>query len=142
MKPAFHRAVAGLATLAVVGSLAWGFASAGGPGLRREEQLDERRLDDLQGIVDHLRREYVVHEPDPRLRGPIPTTLDALLAAARTDRPSIRDPQTGELYEFAVLDRSRIRLCARFLRARAEDRDVAWNHPAGRHCFEVDLLER
>jgi len=31
-------------------------------------------------------------------------------------------------------------VCATFERVRDEAGDVAWNHPAGRHCFDFDAL--
>ena len=72
--------------------------------------------------------------------GPLPASLEEVVAEARFRRPGIRDPQTGELYGYEVVGDSRFRLCAGFNAERDESFDVVWNHPPGRHCFEIDAL--
>jgi hypothetical protein len=63
-----------------------------------------------------------------------------LAAAAVEDRPRIVDPATGAPYEYRVTGPSSFELCATFDGPRDEDFMARWNHAAGRHCFEFDLL--
>ena len=51
------------------------------------------------------------------------------------------DPDTGVAYEYRVVDENHYELCATFARRREADRDVFWNHPAGRHCFTFDVRD-
>jgi hypothetical protein len=140
-----HRSFAAGAAVVVVAALVSGIAIAGLPGTERLRKLDERRLDDLRAIEREIRVLCVEESRGgaaPVLKKPLPGTLDELLAQAVSERPDVRDPQTGEPYGYEVLGESRYRLCASFNRQRDKDFDVSWNHPAGRHCFEVDALER
>ena len=47
--------------------------------------------------------------------------------------------ETGEPYEYRVLGPSKYELCATFSMARDADHGVFWNHPAGRHCWTIDV---
>ena len=49
-------------------------------------------------------------------------------------------PETGEPYGYTVKDDHTYELCATFSQSRAWDTEVFWNHPAGPHCFTIDVL--
>jgi hypothetical protein len=141
-----HRGFAAIATALAVATVSWGFVEVGSPGIERVRKLDERRIDDLreiQGEIANISLGATRHEPvaERRLQRPLPATLEAVAREARDLRPRIVDPETGEPYGYEVLDENRFRLCATFRDARDEDRDPRWNHPAGQHCFDFDVLE-
>lgn len=74
---------------------------------------------------------------------PLPKTLDEIAAFSRTrqyDRElELADPVTAAPYVYRVLDEDRYELCATFDLDRDRNYDLFWNHPAGRHCFIVNL---
>lgn len=141
MTSTFHRTFGLLATTVVVAALVWGFFLVGSPGLRRTERLDERRLEDLQGIVWELRDLVYDHQNRDHPRRPLPASLDELVARARSTRPSILDPETGAPYEYRVTGPLTYELCATFTGARAKDERPFWNHAPGRVCFALDVRE-
>lgn len=140
-----QRAFAGTAGTIVLATLAWGFVIAGLPGTARLQKFDERRVEDLRTI----RSEILFHCLGTRFEGirerklqnPVPATLEKVSANATYRRPGIVDPENGEPYEYEALDERSFRVCATFRNPRDEDRDPLWNHPAGRHCYEFDVLE-
>jgi len=141
MSAGVHRAFALLATAVVVLAIVWGFVVAGSPDTRRQERLDERRLDALQDIqaeIQDLTR-------DPSRGGvrisKLPETLEELQKRARRRKITITDPETGAPYEYRVLDSTRYELCATFTLPRDAQWGVFWNHLAGRHCFTIDVMD-
>ena len=141
MTRAGHRAFGIIATVVVIAAVAWGFAIVGSPESRRLEKLDERRLDELQAIA-YEARELVYDEELRSLKRDLFDDLPALVEAARRRKLSAADPETGEAYGYRVLGPYRFELCATFDGARDAEYDVFWNHPAGRHCFVIDVRER
>jgi hypothetical protein len=122
-----------------------GLAVAGSPGAERQRRFDERRVEDLRVIYGELLNQVVGadwREPQvaPVLRGPLPASLDDVAVRAMRQRPRVADPATGAPYEYEVTGASTFRLCATFDAARDDPNDLAWNHPAGRHCFDFDAL--
>jgi hypothetical protein len=137
-----HLSFAAVAGALVLAVLVGGFVIAGTPMTARLEQWDERKLDDLQTIRAEIG--YIVLEPSesggrPRLKRPLPKTLEEVVKLAEYSRPQIRDPQTGNLYEYEVIDETHFRLCATFNLSRDKAYEVFWNHPAGQHCYVVDV---
>jgi hypothetical protein len=137
---AAHRAFAALATLLVLGAVAAGFALVGTPAARRLERLDERRLGELRATLGEVVALCRAGGAPPSLRRPLPATLDELAGQARGRRVARADP-AGMPYGYRVLDERRLELCATFDQPRDADVDVFWNHPAGRHCFTIDVLD-
>ena len=140
MTPPVHRIVGVAAVAVTAAAVGWGLWTVGSPENRRLEKLDERRLDDLRGIAREMRG-LVYDAGDERLERPLFDDLASLAAAARNRRVTIEDPVTGEPYAYRVLDTHRYELCATFARPRDADFEVSWNHPAGRHCFVIDVRE-
>ena len=141
-----HGAYAGLAAALAVSILAWGLWTVGSPQGERRRKIDERRVQELRSIersIDRLVRGGYEERPSDGpapMRRPLPATLDEVRAQALPDRPAIIDPATSEPYGYRVTGDSTYELCATFDRAREEDDDVQWNHPAGPHCFAIDVL--
>jgi hypothetical protein len=141
MTPAFHRIFAILATLSVVASVAWGFTIVGSPDTRRQERMDDRRLEALRDIQREIQELLIDPEEPGVLRRALPASLDELAAAARDRKIEQVDPETLLPYEYRVLSGSTYELCAVFQFARDAKRAVFWNHPAGRCCFRIDVLD-
>lgn len=140
-----HRGFAAAATALVLAVLAGGFVIAGTPTTARLEQWDERKLEDLRIIrteIENIVLERAEGDARPTVKRPLPQSLEEVRRLAEYRRPQIHDPQTGAIYGYEVIDDTHYRLCATFNLARDKQVDIFWNHPAGRHCFEVDVLER
>ncbi len=141
MSRRFHVLFAVLATVAVVTAIGWGFFLVGSPGTRRLERFDEQRLHDLQAIAREIHSLTVEPEEPPRLKRPLPPSLAELADQARGERVTLKDPETGAAYRYRVTGESTFELCATFTSARESDASVFWNHPAGEHCFTIDVLD-
>ena len=141
MKTRVHVAFGAVATVAVVATLVWGFLLVGSPDTRRQQRMDERRLEDLQTI--HLQIQQLVRDrlDVTALQRPLPTSLEELAGLARQQRLPQHDPETGEPYGYAVRGETVYELSATFTLPRDLDYEVFWNHPAGRHTFRIDALD-
>ncbi len=124
--------------------LVWALVLAGNPLTQRERRLDEQRVSDLQMIVNELSNQVRGPQRDattaPTLLKPVPKTLQEVVDAALYQRPRIVDPETEQPYGYTVKDADTVELCANFAEARSREYDISWNHPAGRHCYTIDLL--
>jgi hypothetical protein len=120
--------VAVAVVVAVVGA---GLLSIGSPAKARAEALDARRVRDLADVASDLHDNYT------DARKPVPKTLSL----------TQRDPVTERSYGFARISSLRYRLCATFaLPTPASRNDETpssfWRHPAGYHCYGLDVRER
>ncbi len=137
----FHILFASAATLVVVSTIAWGFFLVGSPASRRLERLDEQRLDDLQTIAREV--QAMVQDPNNsgKLREALPKTLEEAARRARNEKINLSDPESGEAYRYRATSETTYELCATFTGQRDSDASVFWNHPAGEHCFKIDVLD-
>jgi hypothetical protein len=142
--PLLHRSAA-LGSLAVVLiALVWGATIIGSPFQERLRKFDEQRVSNLQSIASEIQQIAYGN----RFRGngeepenPVPPTLEAVQQQAQYQAVDIRDPETGEMYTYNVIDDTRYKLCATFTFPRDNRYNVRWNHPAGEHCYEIDVEE-
>jgi hypothetical protein len=130
-----------VATVAVAAAVAWGFILVGSPAARRLERLDQQRIADLRTIAREIRDMVVDPNEKGKLQEALPKTLDEAAARARDQRVNPRDPETGEAYGYTVKNESTFELCAEFALPHESDVEVFWNHPAGMHCFTVNVLD-
>lgn len=137
----FHAVFAVFATALVAIAVGWGFMLVGSPGTRRLERFDEQRLQDLQAIAREVHALVVGADKSPTLKGPLPKTFQEVVERARTERIKRNDPETGEPYGYVVKNETTFELCATFTQVRDSDHSVFWNHPAGAHCFTIDVLD-
>lgn len=140
-----HPGFAALATAFVLGAVVWGAFHIGPPTTRRLQRLDERRVENLQAIQREIEAIVLGNSRlewpgERRIVHALPRDLRELTRLARSQRPAIQDPETGEAYGYEVLAEDRYRLCADFHTRRDDRREPLWNHPAGRHCFELSVL--
>jgi hypothetical protein len=136
-----HAMFGAAASVVVAFAIVWGFVLAGSPLSRRHERLDEQRLTDLQTIADEIQSLVVIQDGKRQLKEPLPQTLEDAVKIARGARPNPRDPETGEAYRYTVRNETTFELCARFTNERDSDVRVFWNHPAGDHCFTINVLD-
>ncbi len=136
----FDRVFALVATAAVVTGAIAGFWLLGSPTQQRQIRADQQRLRDLHQIAQNLNQKA----EQSQNRGK-PVNLPASLSAS--ERKS--DPISGKLYDYQRIDNTRYKLCAEFATNSAEDRlqdptteQDFWQHPAGRHCFQLNVLEK
>ena len=111
-----------LAIVAIIGAV----RVMGTPGQQRAHRLDDRRVSDLNRLVESIQG---FHERHDRFPKDIPALDDE--AGVRMPRT---DPQTGAAYEYRVLDARRFEVCAVFLTDTADEPDASIPHGAGRHC--------
>lgn len=136
------------ATLIVAIAIVWGVFIVGSPVTGRQYRFDETRLRDLKHV--HNEVYSIVYDDsapkDPNVTPlpvkPLPESLEDVLSQAQYRHPNIIDPETGYQYEYRVLDKYTFELCTEFSFQRFEAYDIAWNHPAGRHCFQFDTQKR
>lgn len=136
-----HLVFLTISTVIVISAIGWGFVLVGSPYTRRLERLDEQRLEDLQTIASSIQSMVVNREDVNALKEELPKTLEEAIERNQGQKLTIRDPQTGEPYAYEVVNESTFKLCASFAFPRDSDYNVFWNHPAGEHCFEVDVLK-
>lgn len=141
MTTKIHTVFSISASIVVVVTVVWGAVLVGSPRTARLQRLDARRLGELQTIFREV--QSLCHDPDIKdeLKRELPRTLDELATQARSSKINVTDPETGERYEYRVIDETTYEVCATFSLERDSDTQVFWNHSAGRHCFTVNALD-
>ena len=100
------------------------FGIIGSPGHQRLIALDQRRVDDLDGIYQTIINEGN-HQAPARL-----TDIQNELSG----RAQIHDPATGAFYEYHRKDPHRYQICAIFALPSDPSDTSDWKHRAGRTC--------
>lgn len=137
----------GVSTLLVGLAIVFGFLMVESPFKARLRRFDERRIADLREIESAIQRQVVevVDGRKRRLKRPLPQDLDELAKIVREKEYrrelNLNDPQSGEKYGYAVKGQSSYELCAEFSLDNRGEYEGEWNHPAGKHCFVVDVLK-
>lgn len=122
-----------VASIAVIAGVLSGFGMLGTPGVQRNVQADMQRVRDLHAITGVLSSNSVPPadqaEFERRIRG----------------RARANDPLTGTAYEYVRNSDTEYELCATFssdnLSEQTRRAQTFWLHPAGRHCFGVNVKE-
>jgi hypothetical protein len=130
------RLMAGAVGIAgVIMAIGLGLYAIGSPASERERRLDERRVRALQGVAGSIDQYWTDHQRLPQSIAEL--TRDARLAT------ETKDPISAQEYAYrTVTDRS-YQLCAEFARQSAGAvYGALWAHPAGRHCFDLEVHER
>jgi len=139
MKPAGGAVLLAVVSVVVVAAVVGGFIALGSPQDARRRNLDQHRIEDLQAIANSIGSEY-----QDRKGKDVPDSL-AVRDLAPDAKEERRDPLTGEVYEFRTTGPGRFELCATFQTAvpeqDLEEWQKRWSHPAGRVCFEFDIVE-
>ncbi len=145
-KTSLHRLGTIASVVVVLGTIAWGFVTVGGPGTARLEQLDQSRVTDLQMIQNQIYDDvygamrYKVPGIFTSLPTPLPRDLEAVASSATQQKIRITDPSTGTPYTYRI-NGTLFYLCATFDLVSDKSYSIFWNHPAGEKCFEFDALD-
>ncbi len=134
-----------IASVLVGIGLVWGAMLSGSPETQRDKKFDERRVENLRAI--HQEVVNIVYNGEPYLPDAspsqaVPSSLEEVQEKAVYTRPEITDPETGLPYEYRTLSRTTYELCAEFSFERNEQYDLLWNHPAGHHCYSLDVTDQ
>jgi membrane protein YqaA with SNARE-associated domain len=130
-----------VAAAVVILALMVGLYAAGSPRRARQEVIDQRRVNDLQQISRAIESYYGE-------RRALPRSLEDALLLPGVIVESVQDPLTRQPYGYAAIDSSSYELCATFAAAdTAPDQPYArpvsvsrfWRHPAGRHCYRLEI---
>jgi hypothetical protein len=130
---------------------------SGSPIRARAERFDTKRVNDLQQISYALDSFWAVNHR-------LPKNLEELITPQNQSASyyvsSIRDPKTGQLYEYRTLEHSQpdgdpnqladepgnYELCAVFERSKTENalyqapsNNIFWEHGAGRSCLGLTV---
>ena len=139
-EPAIGRWLAIAAGLVVTATVIAAIATMGLPASQRDIRLDERRVSDLEHIVEAL-------EIQAERQGSLPPDL-ATLAGQPGQRLSTADPVDGAAYTYEVTGDRSYRLCAVFTTDTSREPlhgepmiDGHWLHGTGRHCFDRRLRQ-
>ena len=131
------RVLLAIIIVAVVGSIGYALFLTGSPDQQRNIRLDRERVSNLSNIADNIDAYWDLNQG-------LPQELTQLSGRSYyVDR--IHDPETDEPYEYRVLGGSGYELCAVFStdsdeagsRGRPFSRR-AWDHGAGRTCFQLE----
>jgi len=147
MTARMHATFAVIASLVVGFAIVWGFVQAGSPASRRTQLIDEHRVQDLQAIARAIQMQVMDIAPakgadsSKHLKHPLPKTLEEAAQNNRFQKLSIYDPETGVPYRYTVVNSTTFTLCASFSQAHTDDFHIFWNHPAGEHCFTINVLD-
>jgi len=106
---------------------------AGTPGIQRQIEADQRRVNDLRQIARALFQYRALH-------GAAPASLTEPLIRQSLGTQGTGDPATKAPYEYRLTGGTKYRLCADFSAA-STDAASFWNHPAGRGCFDLDATQ-
>ncbi len=138
-----HKAFLGAGAAIVVVAFVWGLLIVGTPAYGRQQRFDALRLTGIRTMVstiDNITRggKYDVASSELPIV-PLPKTVAEIQERGSIDRVITLDPETSEPYEYRVTGASTYEICATFSLPLDEKIDEYWNHPAGRHCYAVDL---
>ncbi len=122
-------AVVAVALVAVIGTA---LVLMGSPDAERRRRLDERRVQELQGLSAAVDVFWTRN-------GALPESLDRLVQVQGGGLATV-DPVTRMAYEYRVRDGARFELCATFDSGSAADAEPGrapgfWSHLTGRQCF-------
>lgn len=129
------KAFLGFGIAFVVAAIALGLYTIGTPADARARRLDERRVRALQVIAGSIDQYW-------RDRGQLPPSIAELMRDPRSVSET-KDPVSGQPFAYRIAGERRYELCADFAReASGLPESRQWAHPAGRHCFELEVHER
>ena len=138
----WHRAFAAASALGVVATFAIGLLLAGTPGVQRQYQADQKRVQALRTIAYAIEAQSRLVKPGERT---LPASLNSLIANGRLQQTAIRDPESNKLYDYRALDETRYQLCARFNQPAENDARIVasgfWQHGSGQACFVLDATK-
>ena len=137
MKTSSGSVLFGASVITVIVAVGVGLFILGSPAEERARRVDDRRVEDLQGIVAATDLYWTRHAR-------LPVSLDELTA-----EPGVRiktsDPANSETYGYQTLDSTHYEVCASFEQVSGEtssnsERNL-WAHNSGPQCFQFKAEE-
>ena len=127
----------GAAVVAVLAAVVTGLFVLGSPTEERARRIDDRRVEDLQGIRAATDLYWTRHSQLPASLGDLTAEPGVTIRTG--------DPTSSETYGYQPLDSIRYEVCATF---EQESREIArdpkkdlWAHGSGRQCFQLEADE-
>lgn len=129
-----------LSTIGVIIGIVAGFWLLGSPFKQRQLRADEQRLQDLYQIAFKLNEQAINN-------GTVNKTFQLPDSLPETEKT---DPITAKPYNYKRLNDTDYKLCAEFAtNSKAEPaindeppKQKFWQHPAGLHCFQFNVLKQ
>ncbi len=136
----WHRRFALIAAALITVTIAVGFWKTGSPAQQRLLSEDRRRLQDLSRISSAITSKWMSKSKEEERR--MPQSLAELNTLPGAAQLMLKDPFSGQPYEYRPQQDARYELCAVF-RLPSEvpppgQPATFWDHPAGRHCFALE----
>ena len=137
MKLSSGSVLFGASVITVIAAVGVGLFILGSPMDERARRVDDRRVEDLQGIVAATDLYWTRHSR-------LPVSLDELTA-----EPGVRikttDPANSEIYGYQAVDSTHYEVCASFEQVSGEtssnsERNL-WAHNSGPQCFQFEAEE-
>tara|TARA_B100000959_G_scaffold45675_2_gene46376 strand:+ start:387 stop:818 length:432 start_codon:yes stop_codon:yes gene_type:complete len=134
MKLSSGSVLFGASVITVIAAVGVGLSILGSPMEERARRVDDRRVEDLRGIVAATDLYWTRHSR-------LPVSLDELTA-----EPGVRiktaDPANSETYGYQAVDSIHYQLCANFEQVSGEtssnsERNL-WAHDSGPQCFQFE----
>ncbi len=129
MKLSSGSVLFGASVITVITAVGVGLFILGSPMEERARRVDNRRVEDLQGIVAATDLYWTRHSRLPR-------SMDELTAD---------DPENLETYSYQAVDSIHYQVCANFERASGETSSNSarnlWAHNSGPQCFQFEAEE-
>ncbi len=127
-------------TVAIVGSIVWGFVVLGSPYTQRLYKYDDQKVNDLMNINNEVTNYY-------SMNGKLPQSLADL---SLNYYIAFNDSQTEKPYEYEKTGNLTYNLCAEFnkdsfnydhakMTKSYPYADISWVHKIGRHCFNQTI---
>ena len=137
MKLSSGSVLFGASVITVIAAVGVGLSILGSPMEERARRVDNRRVEDLQGIVGATDLYWTRHSR-------LPVSLDELTAEPGV-RIKIADPENSETYGYQAVDSTHYEVCASFEQESGETSSNSarnlWAHDSGLHCFTVEAEE-
>ena len=131
------RTLGAVTLVVIIATLVGGFFIIDSPATSRAKAFDQDRLNDISQLQYQVQDFY-------RRNAALPATLTELEAEGYSLQNVLRDPQTDELYEYAVIDNTHFELCASFTTDNRNDSETErfygpggknFAHGAERTCY-------
>lgn len=129
------------AIVLVLGSIVWGFSVLGSPYTQRMYKYDSQKVSDLSNIKSAVESYYSVNNS-------LPENLTQMKDGGNYYYFTDIDSQSGKAYEYKKLSALQYEICAEFNKETEKNTSsvnsyeymgYSWEHPAGRHCFEITI---
>lgn len=125
--------------LAVISAVGYGIYVLGTPAGQRSLRFDQLRVSHLENISHSIGQFWERNQE-------LPAALEDLKGPQYFVQ-AIADPESGEPYEYRVLDENSYKLCAVFatdskqqeVEPRRPYSATVWDHGPGRFCFDLEV---